>query len=75
MTDVVRPKKVLTEEQLALLAEAVADAKLADAAVEKAWASIKKARDAGVGDMLLMDPSQTGWSRATLNRRYGPRTD
>ncbi|MEU5965966.1 hypothetical protein ABZ777_32575 [Micromonospora parva] len=73
MTDVVRPKKVLTEEQQVLLAQAVADAKLADAAVEKAWASIKAARDAGVGDILLCD--QTGWSRATLNRRYGPRAD
>ena len=72
MTDVIRPKTQHTEEQRAALAEAVKASREADEAEERAWEKIKAARDAGVLDTVLCD--QTGRSRATLNRRYGPRT-
>lgn len=72
MTDVIRPKIVLTEEQRELLAAAIEAARAADAAEEQAWAAILRAREAGVGDIVLCE--QTGRSRATLNRRYGART-
>ena len=71
MTDVIRPKTQHTEEQRALLAQAVADARAADEAEERAWQSIKRARDAGVLDTVLCE--QTKRSRATLNRKYGKR--
>ena len=72
MTDVIRPKTVYTDEQKRLLAEAIADAQAADAAEEKAWRSIKRARDAKVLDTDLCE--QTGRSRATLHRKFGPRS-
>ncbi|MGW4467459.1 hypothetical protein [Micromonospora sp. NPDC004704] len=73
MTDVIRPKIVHTEDQRALLAKAVAAARAADEAEEKAWEAIVEARQAGVLDTVLCE--QTGRSRATLNRKYGPRPD
>jgi hypothetical protein len=72
VTDVIRPKTQHTEEQRRLLAEAVKAAQVADEAEERAWQAIKEARDAGVLDTLLCE--QTGRSRATLNRRFGPRS-
>ncbi|WP_328339572.1 hypothetical protein [Micromonospora sp. NBC_00421] len=71
MTDVIRPKTQHTDEQRALLAAAVKAARTADEAEERAWQAIKAARDAGVLDTVLCE--QTGRSRATLNRKYGPR--
>ncbi|MGC5018997.1 hypothetical protein [Micromonospora sp. DT47] len=75
MTDVIRPKTVYTDEQKALLAEAVADAQAAEAAEEKAWQSIKRARDAKVLDTdLCGDETPPRFNRATLNRKFGPRS-
>ncbi|GLY21713.1 hypothetical protein [Micromonospora sp. NBRC 101691] len=71
MTDVIRPKTQHTEEQRALLAAAVKAAREADEAEERAWQAINEARKAGVLDTVLCD--QTGRSRATLNRKFGPR--
>lgn len=73
MTVVIRPKIVHTDEQRRLLAKAKAAARAADKAEEDAWAAILEARQAGVLDTVLCE--ETKRSRATLNRRYGPRTD
>ncbi len=67
----IRPAWRSTQRQQRLLDQAVATAKAADAADEKAWEAIRKARDAGVPDTILCE--QTGRSRATLNRRFGNR--
>lgn len=71
MTAVIRPKVAMTAEQRALLATAVESARAADEAEERAWRDIKAARDAGVLDTVLCE--ETRRSRATLNRKYGPR--
>lgn len=43
----------------------------ADEADRKLWEAVESARAAGVPDVLLCE--RTGVSRATLNRRLGPR--
>lgn len=80
MTVVPRPITKLTDEQQRLLAAAVEAArksKEADRAAEQlkadAWQAILAARNAGVPDEPLCD--ETGFSRATLNRRFGTRRD
>jgi hypothetical protein len=45
--------------------------KEADEKVDKGWAAILRARNAGVPDKVICE--RTGWSRATLNRKFGPR--
>lgn len=67
----IRPVVQLTVEQKAAL---VAAKKLADQhrKIEAdMWAAIKAARDLGIADTRLCE--ETGQSRATLNRKYGPR--
>ncbi|MFI7547189.1 hypothetical protein [Actinoplanes sp. NPDC049599] len=71
MTAVPRPVTKLTDEQRRLLDEAVKAAAESRKATETAWERIITARAAGVPDELLCD--ETGFSRATLNRRYGRR--
>lgn len=78
MTAVPRPITKLTDDQQRLLAAAVEAAQKSDAeqraaaeAKTSAWAAIVEARNAGVPDDLLC--AQTGFSRATLNRRFGTR--
>lgn len=71
MTSVIRPVTKLSDEQQALLDQAIAAAKRADAAEDVAWQKIKAARDVGVPDTVLCE--RTGRSRATLNRRFGRR--
>lgn len=71
MADMIRPKTQHTDEQRALLAKAVKLARAADEAEERAWEAINEARKAGVLDTVLCE--QAGRSRATLNRKYGPR--
>jgi hypothetical protein len=78
VTVVPRPTTKLTDDQQRLLAAAVESAQKSDAqqraadeAKSSAWAAIVEARNAGVPDDLLCD--QTGFSRATLNRRFGTR--
>jgi hypothetical protein len=71
VTAVPRPTTKLTDEQRRLLAQAVESAKTYRDADQKAWSDAIAARQAGVPDDLLCD--ETGLSRATLNRRYGPR--
>lgn len=69
----IRPVVQLTAEQKAALAAAK---KLADQhrKIEAdMWAAIKTARDLRVPDTRLCD--ETGQSRATLNRKYGPRPE
>lgn len=80
MTTVPRPTTKLTDEQrrcLQLAIEAARESKAADERAEElkalAWQRILEARNAGVPDEPLCD--ETGFSRATLNRRYGPRRD
>jgi hypothetical protein len=78
VTAVPRPTTKLTDEQRELLAAAIEEARksrearmLADTATDRAWRKILEAREAGVPDELLCD--ETGFSRASLNRKYGPR--
>ena len=65
------PWQPKTSEQEKLLQEAIEAAAAADEAEDAGWERIKRARDAGVPDEVLC--KRTGWSRSTLNRRYGPR--
>jgi hypothetical protein len=60
-----------TEEQSRALDAAIEAANEADEADEKAWAAIKRARDAGVPDEVVC--RRTNRSRSTLHRKYGPR--
>lgn len=73
MTAVPRPTTKLTDEQRRLLDQAVESAKTYRDAEQKAWDDAIAARRAGVPDELLCD--ETGLSRATLNRKYGPRRE
>lgn len=80
MIAVIRPTwHPQTDGQRALLNAAVRASRKAKEAERKAqeleavaWAAIAKARDGGVPDTFLCD--QTGFSRATLNRKYGTRS-
>ena len=79
MTTVIRPTWTpASDEQRRLLAEAVQIAEAAKRAQaeaarldEEMWAAILAARTGGIPDTVLCE--RTGQSRATLNRRYGPR--
>ena len=73
MTTVPRPTTKLTDEQRRLLDVAVESAKTSRTAEQRAWDDALAARNAGVPDELLCD--ETGLSRSTLNRKYGPRRD
>lgn len=79
MPNVPRPLTKLTAEQQALLAAAVKGAqksdesqRRADADKDDAWQKILVARNAGVPDDLLC--KRTGFSRATLVRKFGNRS-
>ncbi len=69
----IRPTWSGTADQKKKLAAAIAAARKADQAEDEAWRLIREARDAGVPDTVLCD--QTDRSRATLNRRFGKRTE
>jgi hypothetical protein len=77
--NVIRPTWVpANDEQRQLLVAAVRAARKATEAARKAeeleaaaWAAILKAREADVPDTALCD--QTGFSRASLNRKFGTR--
>lgn len=71
LTAVNRPAYSGNAEQNQLLAAAVDATKEADEKVDKGWAAILRARNAGVPDKVICE--RTGWSRATLNRKFGPR--
>ncbi len=78
MSTVPRPITQLTEHQRQLLADAVEaaqESREAESAAatkkETAWAKLLAGRAGGVPDELLCE--ETGFSRATLNRKYGPR--
>lgn len=71
MPTVARPVVRLNADQQRMLEEAVAAARRADQEEEETWQKIKAARDAGVPDTLLCERAKR--SRATLNRRFGPR--
>ena len=73
MTTVPRPITKLTDEQRRLLAAAVESAQNFRDAEQRAWDAALDARKAGVPDEMLCD--ETGLSRATLNRKFGPRRD
>lgn len=80
MTIVPRPLTKLTDEQQELLRQAIEAAKKsaqdqqsADASRDEAWRAILAARNGGVPDDVVC--KQTGFSRATLNRKFGPRPD
>jgi hypothetical protein len=73
VTAVPRPTTKLTDEQRRLLDQAVESAQTYRDAEQKAWDDAIAARRAGVPDELLCD--ETGLSRATLNRKYGPRRE
>lgn len=74
MTTVIRPAWSPDDDrQRKLLADAVRLAQKARQADSAKWAAMLRARVAGVPDEVLCD--QTEESRATLNRRYGPRRD
>ncbi|MEU8371240.1 GIY-YIG nuclease family protein [Micromonospora tulbaghiae] len=66
-----RPPTVLTLHQEQLLQDAAAAGEKADEADRKLWDAVQAARAGGVPDVLLCERS--GVSRATLNRRLGPR--
>ncbi|WP_420124375.1 GIY-YIG nuclease family protein [Nakamurella sp.] len=67
-----RPPAALTPHQAQLL-QAAADAGAAASAADQAlWRAVETARSGGVPDVLLCD--RAGVSRATLNRRLGPRS-
>jgi hypothetical protein len=74
-----RPPAKLTDDQQKALAALVAQAEKfhherqqADASEELTWQMLVSARQPGISDELLCE--QTGFSRATLNRRFGPRS-
>lgn len=67
----IRPTFSATDEQKKVLSAAVAATHEADEKVAAGWAAILAAREAGIPDTLICE--RTGWSRATLNRRFGPR--
>jgi hypothetical protein len=78
MSDAPRPVDRLTSDQRRLLREAVREARrsrdlqrIADKAKESAWRKILGARNSGVPDPVLCEETQ--FSRASLNRKYGPR--
>ena len=80
MTTVPRPITKLTDDQQRLLAAAIEAARESKTADQRAaelkeitWRRILEARNAGVPDEPLCD--ETGFSRATLNRRFGPRRE
>lgn len=73
MTAVPRPTTKLTDEQRRLLDQAVESANTYRDSEKQAWEDALAARKAGVPDELLCD--ETGLSRATLNRKYGPRRE
>jgi hypothetical protein len=80
VTAVPRPVTKLTDDQQKLLAAAIKAAEESDKAQreadeikEAAWQAILAARAAGVPDELICD--ETGFSRATLNRKYGKRPE
>lgn len=73
MPTVARPETKLNAQQQALLDEAIAAARRADAEEDAAWEAIRVARDAGVPDIMLCRRARR--SRTTLNRKYGPRSD
>lgn len=66
-----RPATVLTPHQEQLLQSTVDAGEKADEADRELWAAVQVAREGGVPDVLLCERS--GISRATLNRRLGPR--
>lgn len=77
VTGMPRPITELTHEQRQLLARAV---RLAERSREvsrrmeqEMWDAAIAARKAGVPDDLIA--AETGLSRATMNRRYGPRRE
>ena len=75
MTDVIRPKTTYTDEQKRLRAVAIEKAQAAERAEEEAWQAIKEARDAKVLDTdLCGDDTPPRFNRATLNRKFGPRS-
>lgn len=61
----------LTAEQEVLLRAAVCACEKAAEAERRAWKAVEAARWSGVPDPLLCE--QSGVSRATLNRKLGPR--
>jgi hypothetical protein len=69
----IRPVWSPDGEQRKLLDAAIDATKEADEKVEAGWAAILDARKAGVPDTVICE--RTGWSRATLNRKYGKRPD
>lgn len=72
MPNVIRPTwSAETDEQRQLLAESVRLARKARHAESAKWLVMLRARLTGVPDEVLCE--QAGESRATLNRRYGPR--
>lgn len=80
MTNVPRPLTKLTDDQQRLLQEAIEAARKsteaqrsADTVRDEAWQAILAARSGGVPDDVIC--KRTGFSRATLNRKYGTRPD
>lgn len=72
MTSVIRPTwSPEDDEQRKLLAEAVRLARKSRQADAAKWVGMLRARVAGVPDEVLCEQAEE--SRATLNRRYGPR--
>ena len=74
MPTMARPawKAHATDAQRRALAEAVRLARRAHEADEAMWAAILKARELDVPDLVICE--ETGASRATLNRKHGPRS-
>lgn len=68
-----RHRTVLTPPQAEALSTAVASAAERREAKSQAWDAALAARRAGVPDEMLCE--ETGLSRATLNRKYGPRRE
>jgi len=68
-----RPVTVLTDQQRAALADLALKADAARDAEALMWQAALDARAAGVPDVLLCEES--GLSRATLNRKFGPRRE
>jgi hypothetical protein len=60
------------DDQRKALAKAVRLAEAYEKAESAMWAAIVEARNLGVPDVPLTDATRQ--SRATLNRRYGPRS-
>lgn len=70
---VIRPRWTGTDEQERILSETIREFQAARDHEEAGWVKAQKAREAGVPDTVICQRADI--SRATLQRKLGPRPD